>query len=224
MRGLVVLVVVLAVVVVSCLAEEKGDVMNLFPKANFYASGLGSVKYSGSVDLDASYHLSWVIFSKAGEKFQQIIALTLTVTESAWIGIGFRLPNTTYSGMTKADFLITVFNQTSKTVNVTDRFSTPKEMGYSEPLLDTSIGGEDNIISFSGFQISQPTAVSTVTILRELNTGDKVADHPIIAGEMDVIWAHGNLQAADPNKLAFHGGYHGEQNVNFFTNKLHESK
>jgi hypothetical protein len=58
-----------------------------------------------------------------------------------------------------------------------------------------------------------------VTLVREVKTGDMVADHPILPGPTNVIWAHGNLGSSDANQLQYHGfGNRGQATINFYTN------
>jgi len=86
-------------------------------------------------------------------------------------------------------------------------------------MLDIDLGGEDNILAYTGFQIKEPSLLSTVTVVRKLVTGDLKADHPIVPGEMTVIWAHGNPNSTNPNTLQYHGANNrGFQSVNFFVN------
>jgi hypothetical protein len=52
-----------------------------------------------------------------------------------------------------------------------------KDDGYTRPVLDTSIGGKDDIISYSGNQTETRT---TIVFQRKLVTGDLKADHPLV--------------------------------------------
>lgn len=79
-----------------------------------------------------------------------------------------------------------------------------------------------NVIAFlvvCGAQTSYPLPFSTVTIVREAKTSDMVADHPILPGPTNVIWAHGNLGSSDPNQLQYHGfGNRGSAVIDFYAN------
>jgi hypothetical protein len=53
--------------------------------------------------------------------------------------------------MSQADFVLTTFD--GRNVSITDRYSTSSNGGYGPPVLDTDIGGVNNILAYSAFQV-----------------------------------------------------------------------
>jgi hypothetical protein len=145
------------------------------------------------------------------------------VNATCWIGLGFHEYNTSNKAMTKADFIMAEFDgSTGRIRNVTDRFASSQNGGFALPALDVDIGGEDNILGFSGYQTNSPVSLSTFTASRFVKTGDSEADHTIVPGPLQVIWAHGNTVASDPNQLAYHGfgsNNRGIAFIDFFANQ-----
>eukprot|EP01089_Gocevia_fonbrunei_P004589 TRINITY_DN14632_c0_g1_i2.p1 TRINITY_DN14632_c0_g1~~TRINITY_DN14632_c0_g1_i2.p1 ORF type:complete len:209 (-),score=37.70 TRINITY_DN14632_c0_g1_i2:106-732(-) len=177
---------------------------------------LRAVQYQGSVQLDPTFSLSWSIWS-TNTPTTTLIELTATVNYSSWVAFGLHLPNATTTGMGNADFIVGVFDSNGK-ANVTDCWSNPVNGGYAIPVLDTELGGTNNILASSGFQTSTPIPLSSWTVLRDMNTGDLKTDHPVVPGQMQIVWAHGNPAASNPNILAYHGPMNrGSGLVNFFT-------
>ncbi|KAL6078705.1 hypothetical protein QOT17_001348 [Balamuthia mandrillaris] len=165
----------------------------------------------------AGYSLSWGIDEAAEE-----ITFELNVEQpgGVWVAVGWHAVGSSDDAMTNADFVVCTFNDSTH-VNITDRYANANNKGFTAPVLDTTIGGVDNILSPYGAQISSASSASPSTITvarftRKLNTGDK-ADHPITPGEMKVVAAIGRS-----NNFGFHAKAK-QILVNFFTGASSES-
>jgi len=122
-----------------------------------------------------------------------------------WVGIGWHPANSTgadYKDMFDVDFTIAVFS--SGTPVITDRRSNITSVdGKTAPVLDTSIGGTNDVFMTSGSQVG---GVTSFTFSKKLITEDKVADHPIEVRTMyHVIIAHGTEEAFGYHSNVFRG-------------------
>eukprot|EP00004_Rigifila_ramosa_P026049 TRINITY_DN7965_c0_g1_i1.p2 TRINITY_DN7965_c0_g1~~TRINITY_DN7965_c0_g1_i1.p2 ORF type:complete len:214 (-),score=41.02 TRINITY_DN7965_c0_g1_i1:41-595(-) len=140
--------------------------------------------FRGSVQFSSIYKMDWCIDDA-------LIEFTLTISRDCWIGMGISPDN---FGMVNADIMYA--SQTGGALAMVDSFS----FGEGTPNTDTSIGGTNDILSYTG--AFGPT--TTVTFSRLLDTGDVIADYPIVANAtVPVIWAHGNANA---RTIGYHGG------------------
>eukprot|EP01087_Luapelamoeba_hula_P016535 TRINITY_DN508_c1_g1_i1.p1 TRINITY_DN508_c1_g1~~TRINITY_DN508_c1_g1_i1.p1 ORF type:complete len:203 (-),score=25.21 TRINITY_DN508_c1_g1_i1:82-690(-) len=174
--------------------------------------------HSWTVRPDPNYNFTWGL---SPDKSHIYATVSVIAPVGVWVGVGWHPVGSPDNAMTKADFVIATFDEQGLLETVTDRFASKENSGFAPPLLDTAKpfpDGRDDIKSYSGMQIRPPaTSSGNVTtefsFVRALNTGDTHADHPITAGTMKVLWAHGSS-----NKFSFHGqGNAGQYNLNFFT-------
>jgi hypothetical protein len=119
-----------------------------------------SADYSGIARLHPDYTLSWTITTQGTATGAPVISLTMQVNCVCWIGLGWHPQNASASGMSQADFVVATFN--GRNVSVTDRYSTPSNGGYGAPVLDTDIGGANNILAWSAFQVRRPSPLQSL--------------------------------------------------------------
>lgn len=181
-----------------------------------FGAGSHAADYSGIARLHPDYTLSWTVTTSGTATGGPVISFSIQVNCVCWVGLGWHAPNASVGGMSQADFMVATFDGK---VSITDRYSTSSNGGYGPPVLDTDIGGANNILAWSAFQTSYPLPFTSVTFVKESKTGDTVADHPIVPGPTQVLWAHGNLGSSSPNQLQYHGfGNRGLATIDFFTN------
>jgi hypothetical protein len=145
------------------------------------------------------------------------ITVKLTTSIVSWAGIGWHKFNATANptvNMMDVDFAIAIADPITNQIVVTDRFSNNQvNNGKTAPVLDTTLGGTNDIISYNGAQ----TATSTIfSFTKLLNTADLKGDWPIAnVGFYHIVYASGTSNTFD-----YHGPgvYHrGNWLVNFFT-------
>jgi len=168
-----------------------------------------------SQQLTPGYDIEWDITNQGS------LRLTGLLQFAAWAGIGWHCDACLGDkGMLNVDFAIAVYNSNGSLIRVYDRYSNPAKGGFAPPLQDTEfLGGVDNIMFYSGFQrpaVGSDPGFSQFTFEKLLSTGDVAADHPLVKGNMRVIWAHGNLDGGNPNVLSYHHVYRGEVVINWF--------
>jgi len=156
--------------------------------------------------------ITWTI---TGTAINGVLNMQVDTVNVGWLGLGWHKFNSTAGplvNMLNADIHIAVFDGT--TPAVADRFSdNTASQGKAAPVLDTSIGGTNDILTFSS---GQTATSSTFSFSKKLNTGDITADWPITpAGLFHIIYASGSNQ-----NLMYHGSgitHRGNWLVNFFT-------
>lgn len=149
---------------------------------------------------------------------QSAIVATVSAPFDCWIGVGWHPLGSTGADdhdMFNVDFTIMEF--ISNQAVISDRFSNDTDgAGYVPPILDTLVGGTDDIHAATGSQVN---GVTTYHWTKLLQTKDAKADHPIVAskfpGDYHLVYAHGdNTQ----NSLQYHGpGNRDHWIVNFLT-------
>jgi len=146
-----------------------------------------SVAFAGTAVFSPEYNVSWSL--NAGTK---VMTFHLNATRISWVGIGFHPVgyNDEDGEMVNADEIVATF--TNGKAMVGDYFSA----GFVQPDLDTDLGGVNNILTFSGSQVS---GITRVIFTRKLVTGDSY-DVPFTIGPMNVIWALGG-----DNTYEYHG-------------------
>jgi hypothetical protein len=110
--------------------------------------------YSGIARLHPDFTLSWTITTQGTATGGPVVALTLQVNCQCWVGLGWHAQNASAGGMSQADFVLATFDNRNTTVS--DRYSTSSNGGYGAPVLDTDIGGSNNILAYSAFQVRAP--------------------------------------------------------------------
>ena len=103
----------------------------------------------------------------------------LKVKTTGWVGVGIQ-PNTDVQ-MLAADIIFSYV--TADTVMVSDQFGT----GNYSHLLDTELGGTDDILEFGG---KEEEGFTVIEFKRAMITEDKY-DIPLVEGIQTVIWAYG---------------------------------
>jgi len=147
----------------------------------------GAPNYQYSVQLSSDYTFSWNITSDT-------IYAQVQVKAIAWVGFGLSpYSSLGIHGMPYADFIIATFNTSGVFVN--DYYRNSVLPG--QPSLDTDLGGQNNILSFSG---SQNNGVTTVQWSRLLVTSDTQYDSTFSKGSVHIIYAWGTS-----NTFGYHG-------------------
>lgn len=150
--------------------------------------------------INGSYEMTYVVKDNA-------ITFTLTANGQFWLGIGWHEAGSSNTEMTQADFVIAIFDDNGNLQSCQDYFASPNDGGFTFPVLDTSMGGYDNVYACSGKQTSAQTQVS---FSRLLVTNDTTADHPLVNATQNLIFAHGLS-----NPLGKHKNNYGDFDINF---------
>jgi len=158
--------------------------------------------YQHSIKLNSQYTFSWTLFPDH-------IEAEMVVSAISWIGFGLSpIASFGIHGMPYADFTIAIFNGT--VLHVDDYYRNSAFPG--QPSKDTELGGQNNILVFSGYQNGTHSVVSFV---RPLSTGDKF-DSDFSQGNNYIIFAWGQS-----NTFAFHGFLqNGMTSINFNTGDI----
>jgi len=182
------IVFVCAFIVVVCGAP--------FPKKPAVA-----VNYTNVVNFTDAYEVQWVVDSDT-IYFQ----LTLNNSVRSWLAIGIHPVGAIDSGMTRADVLLSTFeDSTGNLINVSDAWSVKEAI----PPFDLDLDCTYDILpgSISGFQ-DLTTNYTVSRFARKLVTGDTKCDNEIRAGNLEVIYAHG-----ESNAWGYHGHNRGHAHV-----------
>jgi len=155
------------------------------------------------------------------------IVLTWTISDGSinlqvegmftdWVGIGWHAWNSSgqeFQDMYDVDFTIADFENGNWIV--TDRkANNAVNSGYTEPVLDTSIGGSNDVTAITA---SQNNGITQFAFTKKLDTGDTIGDWPLQDGGITthVIVAHGQNNT---NTLAYHGPFNrGHWLIDFYT-------
>jgi len=137
------------------------------------------------------------------------------VKQKGWIGVGWHCFDCPEDGMTNADFAIGIFDSHGN-VTVRDYMSEDSiNKGYAQPVLDTAVGGYNNIISYSGYQTDEE---SVMIFQKPIVTNDTKGDHFLVGGSVLVLFAYAKDGGSQSNIFQYHGGSHrGSQTISFYT-------
>eukprot|EP01112_Ceratiomyxa_fruticulosa_P001704 TRINITY_DN1186_c0_g1_i3.p1 TRINITY_DN1186_c0_g1~~TRINITY_DN1186_c0_g1_i3.p1 ORF type:complete len:400 (-),score=54.45 TRINITY_DN1186_c0_g1_i3:173-1372(-) len=144
----------------------------------------------------AGWTLTWFI-----DCSQQTFNFTLSVKTNGWVGFGIG----THKHMFPSDIIIGFVDDQSNEAFVFDRWSSQ----YDTPDDDTSLGGFDNILTFSG---SQSNGVTTLNITRPLSTNDSW-DLPIENKDTIILYSYNT----DTDNFDFEHTTKGVVTINLFT-------
>jgi hypothetical protein len=142
------------------------------PAEAWSADGIISIgEYSGNMSY-GDYSIFWW-------SDQQNIYIAMEAKTSGWVALGIQ-PGST---MENADMVFGFVKDGEATVY--DLFSTGP---YGPHLVDTEIGGTNDILDFGG---SESDGITRIEFKRALNTGDDY-DNQLLKGANKIIWAYGS--------------------------------
>jgi len=150
----------------------------------------------------AAWTLAWII-----DCSQQTINFTLTVQTPGWIAIGFG----TQEMMFPSDIIMGYVDDQTNIAFASDKWASQ----HALPDDDTSLGGEDNILSVNG---SQSNGVTTLEITRLLSTGD-TWDLPIGNNNTIVLYSYNE----NTDSFDFQHTKNGIIIINLFTGQVSKS-
>lgn len=125
------------------------------------------------------------------------IIAKMTAPAVAWVGFGWHCQGCDSDiQMANVDFVIGLFNNNGTFLSASDRASKPGTT-TGQPVLDTAIGGVENVVGLSGTQTASQTSV---TWQRALNTSDTIADHVISTdAPTRILYAWGQSNSFGPH-------------------------
>jgi len=130
--------------------------------------------------LGSSGKVSWFISN------QNTVTFTVKFSSKVgWLGIGWHSVLSSDEGMLNADIVVASFDETGDVL--VDDYLAETESGHSV-VKDTSVGGTNDVYSWSG---SQSDGETIFTFQRKLVTNDTIGDKPITNGLANIIWAFG---------------------------------
>eukprot|EP01100_Stratorugosa_tubuloviscum_P006512 TRINITY_DN2808_c0_g2_i1.p1 TRINITY_DN2808_c0_g2~~TRINITY_DN2808_c0_g2_i1.p1 ORF type:complete len:392 (+),score=153.12 TRINITY_DN2808_c0_g2_i1:1-1176(+) len=187
-------------------------------------------QFSNNYKMNDIFSISWAIIDDE-------LHLTAQVQSASWVGFGWHSANvTTDQPMEKVDYVIAIFDDYGRLIEVDDRYSSASNGGFSTPKKDTDIGGTNDILWASGYQIKNGSSATTsISFVKKLNTGDTAADNPIFNNSLFyIVCAHGlsntfskhgslatdRTQRTNFNFFVNNGGGQDDTNINLITNLM----
>jgi len=152
-----------------------------------------SAQFHNKVQLTSGYSLAWT-----ANLVTNTIQFQAVVNTTGWIGFGLSpIPILGFHGMGNADIWIGIWDTNTGALTVKDYYRNESYPG--EPEEDTTLGGTNDVSSFTG---SQSNGVSIITWTRSLTTKDIRCDHPFTGGLLlNVIYAWGTSKPCHSNVL-----------------------